>query len=127
MGSARTVGLHTTLAPPASATTGHAERPTESTEAAKSAAFEGTLKTSSTRTETGQDGVRVAEPLPERPMVPTSAADWESKKQIIWELYMDQNKTLTEVIQIMITKHKFKATYVSAESLRPRSRTTTIC
>ncbi|KAH6855433.1 hypothetical protein B0I37DRAFT_423789 [Chaetomium sp. MPI-CAGE-AT-0009] len=47
---------------------------------------------------------------PERPIVPTSASDWESKKQIIRELYMDQNMILNEVIDILISKHKFKAT-----------------
>ncbi|KAH6628857.1 Clr5 domain-containing protein, partial [Chaetomium tenue] len=48
--------------------------------------------------------------LPERPIVPTSASDWEAKKQIIRELYMDQNMILNEVIDIMILKYKFKAT-----------------
>ncbi|KAK4041499.1 hypothetical protein C8A01DRAFT_45350 [Parachaetomium inaequale] len=57
-----------------------------------------------------QDAIVVAEPLPERPMVPTSAIDWESRKQIIRGLYMDQNMILNEVIDIMITKYKFKAT-----------------
>lgn len=48
--------------------------------------------------------------LPERPLVPTSPGDWESKKRIIRELYMDQNMILNEVMEIMVTKHKFKAT-----------------
>jgi hypothetical protein len=48
--------------------------------------------------------------LTERPMVPTSTSDWESRKQIIRELYMDQNMILNEVIEIMIAKYKFKAT-----------------
>ncbi|KAK4140123.1 uncharacterized protein C8A04DRAFT_40138 [Dichotomopilus funicola] len=47
---------------------------------------------------------------PERPIVPTSPGDWEAKKQIIRELYMDQNMILNEVMEIMVTKHKFKAT-----------------
>jgi hypothetical protein len=45
-------------------------------------------------------------------MVPTGASDWESRKQIIRELYVEQNMILNEVIEIMITKYKFKATYV---------------
>lgn len=57
-----------------------------------------------------QDAVSVVERLPERPIVPTSASDWEAKKQIIRELYMDQNMILNEVIDIMILKYKFKAT-----------------
>ncbi|KAK4157406.1 hypothetical protein C8A00DRAFT_11767 [Chaetomidium leptoderma] len=52
----------------------------------------------------------IAQHFPKRPMVPTSASDWESRKQTIRELYMDQNIILNEVIEIMITKHKFKAT-----------------
>jgi len=47
---------------------------------------------------------------PERPLVPTCPADWEAKKEIIQELYMTQNLILNEVVEIMLTKHKFKAT-----------------
>ena len=43
-------------------------------------------------------------------MVPTGATDWESRKHIIRDLYMDQNMILNEVIEIMIAKYKFKAT-----------------
>jgi hypothetical protein len=68
------------------------------------------LVTLPTGLEGDQDAAVVAEPLPERPMVPTSAIDWESRKQIIRGLYMDQNMILNEVIEIMITKYKFKAT-----------------
>ncbi|AEO64862.1 uncharacterized protein THITE_2020004, partial [Thermothielavioides terrestris NRRL 8126] len=57
-----------------------------------------------------EDAASATEPAPERPMVPTSAADWESKKPIIRKLYMDQNLILNEVIEIMLKKHKFKAT-----------------
>ena len=60
--------------------------------------------------EGGQDVAATAETLTERPMVPTNASDWESRKQIIRELYMEQNMILNEVIEIMITKYKFKAT-----------------
>jgi hypothetical protein len=56
------------------------------------------------------DAVPNAKLLANRPMVPTSAADWDAKKEIIRELYMNQNMILNEVIDIMITKHKFKAT-----------------
>lgn len=45
-------------------------------------------------------------------MVPTSASDWESKKHIIRELYINQDLFLNEVIEIMTTKYNFKATYV---------------
>ncbi len=54
--------------------------------------------------------------LPDRPMVPACAGDWESRKRTIEELYMDQNMILNEVIQIMQTKYKFKATQVSIRS-----------
>ena len=66
--------------------------------------------TSHTRLEVGQNVVSIIERPPERPMVPTSASDWETKKQIIRELYMEQNMILNEVIDIMISKYKFKAT-----------------
>ncbi|KAK3903687.1 Clr5 domain-containing protein [Staphylotrichum tortipilum] len=55
-------------------------------------------------------GTVTPDPLPTRPMVPTSSSDWEARKQTIRELYMDQNMILNEVIDIMLTKHKFKAT-----------------
>ncbi|KAK4247644.1 hypothetical protein C7999DRAFT_41074 [Corynascus novoguineensis] len=57
----------------------------------------------------GQNDV-VCKQLPKRPIVPTNPRDWESKKHIIRELYMNQNKILNEVIDIMISKHNFKAT-----------------
>ncbi|KAK4124781.1 hypothetical protein N657DRAFT_689193 [Parathielavia appendiculata] len=66
--------------------------------------------TSSIRHVEVQAAASVTEPLPERPLVPSSQADWEARKQIIRELYMDQNKILNEVIEVMLTKHKFKAT-----------------
>ena len=46
----------------------------------------------------------------DRPLVPTSSADWEAKKDVIMELYMTQNLILNDVIQIMLSEHKFKAT-----------------
>lgn len=69
----------------------------------------------------GDQDVAVPEHLPQRPMVPTSAGDWESRKKIIRELYMDQNMILNEVIEIMITKYKFKATYVISPAPGSRS------
>lgn len=54
--------------------------------------------------------VLLIETMSERPIVPTSATDWESKKHIIRELYMDQNMILNEVIEIMVRRHRFKAT-----------------
>jgi hypothetical protein len=50
------------------------------------------------------------ESLLERPLVPTSAADWEDKKDTIEGLYMTQNLILNDVIEIMLSEHKFKAT-----------------
>jgi hypothetical protein len=61
------------------------------------------------------------ETVSERPVVPSGPADWEARKQTIWELYMDQNMILNEVIEIMLTKHKFKATYL--EHLDPTKET----
>ncbi len=54
-------------------------------------------------------------------MVPTCAGDWESRKRTIGELYMDQNMILNEVIEIMLTKYKFKATqvFIHCFPLRP--------
>ena len=49
-------------------------------------------------------------PSPERPVVPSSTADWEAKKDIIHDLYMNQNLILNEVIDIMLATHNFKAT-----------------
>ena len=46
----------------------------------------------------------------ERPLVPTSSADWEARKEIIGELYMTQNLILNDVMKIMQSRHKFKAT-----------------
>ena len=66
--------------------------------------------TSHTHPHVGQNVASVVERPPERPIVPTNASDWEAKKQIIRELYMDQNMILNEVIDIMISKYKFKAT-----------------
>lgn len=48
---------------------------------------------------------------PERPLVPTNAADWEAKKDIIQELYMNKNLILNDVVNIMLQTHNFKATY----------------
>ncbi|KAK4227404.1 hypothetical protein QBC38DRAFT_364390 [Podospora fimiseda] len=46
----------------------------------------------------------------EKPLVPTSAADWEAKKDIIQQLYMEKNLILNDVMDIMTKDHKFKAT-----------------
>src|SRR5689334_17554950 len=48
----------------------------------------------------------------DRPTVPSSPADWEAKKEIIASLYMTQNLILNDVMKIMLTEHKFKATFV---------------
>lgn len=57
----------------------------------------------------GIDGA-AAEAVPEKPVVPTSAADWEAKKDIIQDLYMDKNYILNDVIEMMVKDHRFKAT-----------------
>lgn len=51
--------------------------------------------------------------LPERPLVPTCPADWEAKKDIIYDLYMNKNFILNDVVEIMLSSHRFKATYAS--------------
>ncbi|KAK3489551.1 uncharacterized protein B0T23DRAFT_431000 [Neurospora hispaniola] len=48
--------------------------------------------------------------LPERPLVPTCPADWEAKKDIIYDLYMNKNFILNDVVEIMLSTHRFKAT-----------------
>ncbi|KAK3331391.1 hypothetical protein B0H66DRAFT_469031 [Apodospora peruviana] len=62
--------------------------------------------------ENGASGLSTAisDVSPERPLVPTSAADWESKKAIIQELYMNKNLILNDVVDIMLSTHNFKAT-----------------
>ncbi|KAK3290270.1 Clr5 domain-containing protein, partial [Chaetomium fimeti] len=69
-----------------------------------------TPDTSHVQPDHSQDAVSAVERPSERPMVPTSRTDWESKKKTIQELYMDQNMVLNDVIDIMITKYRFKAT-----------------
>ncbi|KAJ4298345.1 hypothetical protein N0V88_003374 [Collariella sp. IMI 366227] len=54
-------------------------------------------------------------------MIPASAADWEEKKEIIRELYMEQNIILNEVINIMVTKYRFRATPGNLISLQQDS------
>ena len=51
--------------------------------------------------------------LPERPLVPTCPADWEANKDIIYDLYMNKNFILNDVVEIMLSTHRFKATYAS--------------
>ncbi|KAK3988437.1 hypothetical protein QBC44DRAFT_243684 [Cladorrhinum sp. PSN332] len=59
----------------------------------------------------GNDGTGVeTQAAVEKPLVPTSAADWEAKKDIIQQLYMERNIILNDVIDIMIKEHRFKAT-----------------
>lgn len=72
----------------------------------------GNPETPATTAANANDPVTVAALMPARPLVPTCASDWESRKRIIRELYMDQNMILNEVIEIMIDKYKFKATQV---------------
>jgi hypothetical protein len=83
----------------------------DSFESHKSEASGTALGTPSTCREDTQDSAAGPDPVPERPVVPSCPADWEARKQTIRELYMDQNMILNEVIEIMLTKHKFKATY----------------
>ncbi|KAL2134969.1 hypothetical protein VTI74DRAFT_10196 [Chaetomium olivicolor] len=69
-----------------------------------------TPDTLSTGSKYESGSLSISDPLPERPLVPTSAADWELRKPIIRKLYMDQNMILNEVIEIMLSRYKFKAT-----------------
>lgn len=48
----------------------------------------------------------------DRPKVPRSADEWESKKPIIRELYITQNIRVQDVAEIMASVYKFKATSV---------------
>ncbi|KAK4186340.1 hypothetical protein QBC35DRAFT_387434 [Podospora australis] len=48
--------------------------------------------------------------MEEKPLVPSSSADWEAKKSVIKELYMDQNQILNDVMKTMLETHKFRAT-----------------
>lgn len=66
-----------------------------------------------TRTCCSQALVPVGKRSQERLVVPGNPADWEARKHIIQGLYMDRNLILNEVIDIMLRKYQFKATYVS--------------
>jgi len=55
-------------------------------------------------------------PSLDRPLIPTNSADWEAKKEVIKELYMTQNLILNDVMQIMVSEHRFKATYAKPAS-----------
>jgi hypothetical protein len=39
-----------------------------------------------------------------------TSAEWEAKREIIQQLYVDENKPLHEVMKVMESKHLFKAT-----------------
>lgn len=63
--------------------------------------------------------------LPVRSPVPAppQRGDWERYKQRIAHLYLEENKPLREVADIMRIEHDFTATYVSAppqEKATPR-------
>ena len=45
-----------------------------------------------------------------RPLVPSSPAEWEARKNAIEELYLNKNLVLNDVIDIMLSAHSFKAT-----------------
>ncbi|KAF7514544.1 hypothetical protein G7054_g15222 [Neopestalotiopsis clavispora] len=67
--------------------------------------------------------------LPVRSPVPAppQRGDWERYKQRIAHLYLEENKPLREVADIMRIEHDFTATYVSAPPQEkaipePRSR-----
>jgi hypothetical protein len=45
------------------------------------------------------------------PESPPSNEDWLSHQFLIKELYLDEKRTLKEVMEIMARKHKFIATY----------------
>ncbi|KAK3695789.1 hypothetical protein B0T22DRAFT_534551 [Podospora appendiculata] len=70
---------------------------------------------SATGPESPKDGALVADAsanpvLGERPLVPTSYADWEAKREVIYELYINKNLILNDVIDIMLSTQNFKAT-----------------
>ncbi|KAK0612430.1 Clr5 domain-containing protein [Bombardia bombarda] len=46
----------------------------------------------------------------DHPLVPNCPADWEAKKEIIYELYIQQNRILNDVVSIMLSTHRFRAT-----------------
>jgi hypothetical protein len=51
--------------------------------------------------------------LPVRPgAAPPQRGDWERHKQRIAQLYLEDNKPLREVAEIMNLEHDFNATYV---------------
>lgn len=39
-----------------------------------------------------------------------SRAEWESKRELIGKLYIDEHRKLTEIMSILETKHGFAAT-----------------
>lgn len=53
-----------------------------------------------------------AAPLKRGDWPPSKNSYWEDYKPIIRRLYIDENRTLSEVIEIMKNKFNFKATYV---------------
>ncbi|KAL1864150.1 hypothetical protein VTK73DRAFT_6148 [Phialemonium thermophilum] len=49
--------------------------------------------------------------IPQSPLLwPSTPRDWEQQKDTIHNLYLQQNKRLKDVIQIMIEQHRFSAT-----------------
>jgi hypothetical protein len=51
----------------------------------------------------------------------TKAEDWEAHKEIISQLYWDQDKTLKEVMEVMRQDHGFNATYASCTTIPTRA------
>lgn len=52
--------------------------------------------------------------LPVRPIpAPPQRGDWERHKQRIAQLYLEENKPLREVADVMRIEHDFTATYVA--------------
>ncbi|KAL2163570.1 hypothetical protein VTH06DRAFT_5628 [Thermothelomyces fergusii] len=49
-------------------------------------------------------------PTPGQPIVPRKNQDWEPWKDILYELYIIQNRILRDIITIMETKHNLRAT-----------------
>jgi hypothetical protein len=52
----------------------------------------------------------VARPQVLRDILPPTSEQWESKKDAIKHLYIDEGLKLSEVLQIMEARHGFKAT-----------------
>lgn len=49
-------------------------------------------------------------PTPGQPIIPRKNQDWDPWKDVLYELYITQNRILRDIIGIMETKHNLRAT-----------------